>query len=328
MTQPVLLEQLGVIRVDFDIWSAMAKLEDPDVKLGQGGTLPPKELAKLGQKFLIAKEHLRPFYRLKTKVRRLCLAMGMSFLGGFAVPVAKIAELTAQLEAIRGEFYSLTNDFMSAYESYVREWIAKNPEYEAAISAASLSKSEVARRFNYDFQVFQLNPFGDAQTQKIEGMARSLADDLMGEVVEEAQSFFHSALSGKDSCQTNTKKTLARLRDKVEGLTFLDGTFLSVVDLLNQAIDGYPLGGKVLAGRDFYRVLSVSLILSSPDWIRQYRDGLLDLNKMTDQQHFGSTLSASHKSASPTEVPVVDNDTAVAGIASVSSLISAVDMYF
>jgi hypothetical protein len=329
MTTPVLLDQLGVFRVDFNIWSATTKLEDPDVKLGTGGALPPKELAKLGSKYLIDKEHLRPFYRLKTEVRRLCLAMGMPFLNGFAVPVAKIDTLMVDLERVDKEFDSLKTSFLRDYSGYIDEWVSKNPEYEAAIRGAALSKSKVANRFGFSYQVFKIQPFGEAQSQKMEGMARGLADDLMAEIVDEANSFFHSALSGKDHCQTNTKKTLARLRDKVEGLTFLDGTFLAVVDLLNQAIDGYPVGGKVLVGRDFYRVLSVALILSSQDRIREYRDGKLCLKSMTDKQHFGS-LSASQ--STPREEQIDSNDepdtTAEVSSTSVAALLSAEEMFF
>ncbi|MFC1337418.1 MAG: DUF3150 domain-containing protein [gamma proteobacterium symbiont of Clathrolucina costata] len=283
MTAPVNhLEQLAILQIDFDIWSGQVKLDDPDLKLGVGGELPPKELVELGRKYVINKAHLKPFNRLKTKARRLCLSRGMSFMNGFAVPIQTIDQISAELDKIADEMNDLKANFLANYDQWIDEWETKNPEYAQAIRAGALPKAVVTKRIGFDYQVFQVNPVNEIQSKKLNTMAAGLAGELMSEIVDEANSFFHSSLKGKESCQSNTQKTLKRICDKVDGLSFLDSRFLSVVELLNKTISGYAGYGKVVDGEQFYRILSATLILSSPDKIKDYAEGTVDLDVMAN----------------------------------------------
>lgn len=245
MTAPVNhLEQLAILQIDFDIWSGQVKLDDPDLKLGIGGELPPKELVDLGRKYVINKEHLRPFNRLKTHARRLCLAYGMPFMNGFAVPLDKIDTISKDLDTVSTEMADLKAHFLVNYDKWIDDWERKNPDYAQAIRAGALPKAVVQKRIGFDYQVFQVNPVNEAQSKKLNTMAAGLAGELMDEIVMEANNFFHSSLKGKESCQANTQKTLKRIRDKVDGLSFLDSSFLSVIDLLDKTIAGYAGAGK------------------------------------------------------------------------------------
>lgn len=290
MTAPVNhLQQLAILQIDFDIWSGQVKLDDPDFKLGIGGELPPKALVDLGRKYVINKIHLRPFNRLKTKARRLCLAHGMPFMNGFAIPLDKIDAISSDLDNIANEMNDLKTNFITHYNQWVSEWENENSEYAQAIRTAALPKAVVEKRIGFDYQMFQVNPVNDVQSNKLNTMAAGLADELMDEIVEEANSFFHSSLKGKESCQTNTQKTLKRLCDKVDGLSFLDSRFLSVVELLNKTISGYSGVGKAVTGEQFYRVLSATLILSSRDKIKEYASGDIDVSDMTNSFMLGSS---------------------------------------
>lgn len=292
MTAPVNhLEQLAILQIDFDIWSGQVKLDDPDLKLGIGGELPPKELVDLGRKYVINKEHLRPFNRLKTHARRLCLAYGMPFMNGFAVPLDKIDTISKDLDTVAAEMVDLKAHFLVNYDKWIDDWERKNPDYAQAIRAGALPKAVVQKRIGFDYQVFQVNPVNEAQSKKLNTMAAGLAGELMDEIVMEANNFFHSSLKGKESCQANTQKTLKRIRDKVDGLSFLDSRFLSVVDLLDKAIAGYAGAGKAISGEQFYRVLSATLILSSHDKIKEYASGDLDVGAIANSYMLGGPVA-------------------------------------
>lgn len=293
MTQISHLDRLAILQVDFDIWSGQTKLDDPDVKIGVGGELPPKEFASLGQKYLIDKEHLRPFHRLKTEARRLCLAIGMPFMNGFAVPLDKVDGVCSELDKISVEMNSLKIDFLSSYQQYVNSWEAKNPDYADAIRAGSLPMEVVDKRIGFDYQVFQVNPVNDVQSKKLNSMASGLSDVLMDEIIDEANKFFHSNLKGRETVGTTTRKTLKRLRDKVEGLSFLDSRFLKIVELLEKTLDGYVGFGKVVHGEQFYKILSATLILSSRDKINEYAAGTINIGTVTSLSHGSSIFSAS-----------------------------------
>ncbi len=284
------LDRLAIIQPDFSIWCGKVKLDDPDLKLGIGGEIPPKELVELGSKYVINKTHLRPFNRLKTKVRRLCLAHGMSFMSGFAVPLDKIDQISIELDEVAIEMNDLKAHFFTNYDQWIKAWEQKNGKYAAIIRSGVLSKAVVEKRIGFDFQVFQVNPVNEVQSLKINGMASGLSDELMDEIVLEANNFFHKTLKGKESCQANTQKTLKRLRDKVDGLSFLDGRFLAIVRLLDKTLHGYANVGKTIRGEQFYRVMSATLILSSKEKIQEYADGIVDVDSMANSFILGNRV--------------------------------------
>lgn len=274
------LDQLAILQIDFDIWSGQVKLDDPDIKLGIGGQIPPKELVDLGRKNVIDKAHLRPFNRIKTSARRLCLSRGMPFMNGFAVPIDQVDDICNELNKIAVEMNDLKANFVAGYDNWVQEWEQKNPDYAEAIRAGKLSKTVVEKRIGFDFQVFQVNPVNDEQAKKLNGMASGLAEELLDEIIIEADGFYQKNLKGKEECQTSTQKTLIRICEKVDGLSFLDSRFLSVVELLQKTINGYPSSGKVVQGEQYFRILSAALILSSKTKIQEYAVGTVDIDQM------------------------------------------------
>ncbi len=283
MTESVnYLDKLAILQVDFDIWSGQVKLDDPDIKLGEGGELPPKELADLGRKYVIDREHLRPFHRVKTSARRLCLAHGKPFMSGFAVPIDKVGQISRALDGMAGEMNAIKATFLAHYDQWVDEWEAKNPEYAHAIRTDALPRTVVASRIGFRYAAFQLNPVSEGEARKLNTMAGSLAGELMDEIVAEANAFFQNNLKGREACKGNTRKTLQRLRDKVDGLSFLDRRFAAVVEIMDRAIGSYPAGGKVIDGEPFFRVLAATLILSSREKIEEYAAGALEMDRMAN----------------------------------------------
>jgi hypothetical protein len=180
----------------------------------------------------------------------------------------------------------LKADFMSNYDLYIDQWQAVNSEYSDAITKGVLPAWVIEKRFGFSFSVFQVDPVNQSESQKLQNMASGLSGELMTEILKESDDFFHKNLKGKDQCQVNTRKTLSRIRDKVEGLSFLDNRFLSIVNLLDITIKGYPNSGKVVRGEQFYRILSAVLILSSNEKINDYATGAVDLDDMTSRFMF------------------------------------------
>jgi len=270
------LSHMAILQVDFDIWSGQVKLDDPDIKLGIGGELPPKDLVDLGRKYVIDKKHLKGFHRLNSQARRLCLAHGMSFMGGYAVPLDSIDSLSKELNEIAAEMNSLKAEFISNYDQWAydweKEWSMKDADYATAIRSGKLSKAVVEKRIGFEYQIFQVNPVNSTEAGKINSKASGLTDQLLDEVIEESITFFMKNLKGRSSCRSSTKKTLQRIVYKVEGLSFLDRRFLSIAGLLKNMIAAYPLDGKAAVGEAFQRIFSAVLVLSSKDNIQLYVD--------------------------------------------------------
>lgn len=259
-----LAQKIALINADFDIWSGTAKLEDPDINIGDGGSLPSKEVADLGRKWLIDKCHLKPFHKLKGRSRSLILKWGMCFIGGtFAIPVDRIQQISSELDEIAAEFEEEKQKFIANYDIWVQEWRLKNPDFAESIAAGALPVATVSNRLGFNFQIFNISGATPLEAQKVEKMMIGLGEKLMLEIVEGATMFFHENLAGKDAIQYKSRKTLQHLRNKVAGLAFLDGRFNAIVWLLDSALAQYT-GGKVV-GEAFYKISSTILILSSKE---------------------------------------------------------------
>ncbi len=230
------LQSLCVIHVDFDIWSGQTRLSASDLKLGEGGEIPPEKVAQLGSKKICDPAKLKGFHRLKTETRRLLLKFGMPFMNGFAVPVSKIDEICNKLNDINFQFNQLKQDFINGYNKAVDEWCLENPEYERAIRAGALPKETVEERIGFEYQVFMIQPVNEdeANAKRLNRKVERLGDDLISEVVQEANKFYMERLAGRDQCAVTTRQTLRNIRDKVDGLSFLNSAFNPLVKLLDQ----------------------------------------------------------------------------------------------
>lgn len=272
-------EKLALIALDFDIWSGQSRLKEEDVILGDGGEIPPSELASLGSKRICDPKKLRSFGKLKTRARRVILDYGRPFLGGFAIPRSKVDEVNARLGAIKMEFYDEVEEFSRDYEVNLELWLKEVPDrYHIAVRRSSLTGAEVRNRFDLDYQIVNIVAASEEDEQRMEKRVSSLGSALLEEVVERAQDFASEYLVGdRDAVASTTKKTLIKLRDKVAGLQFLDGKFGKIVDLLDEAIKAYPEKGA-LRDIQFTTVLSIILILSDRKKVKDFMSSDLSID--------------------------------------------------
>ncbi len=86
-----------------------------------------------------------------------------------------------------------------------------------------------------------------------------MGDDLIAEVVNDANDFYNKRLAGKMHVATATGATLKNLRDKVDGLSFLNSAFTPLVSLLDQTLAGYEkhgAGKRNIEGMFFFQIMA------------------------------------------------------------------------
>lgn len=283
------LDNLTIVHPVIKIWSGQTRLTPADFKLGAGGELPPETFADLGSKRICDPATLKGFHRLKTETRRLLLSYGMPFMNGFAVPKASQDEIYQKLADVKLEFERIKDEFMQSYDLTLEEWIRENPDYEQAIRTGALPRAVVAGRIKCDFQMYRLASSYDGDdthpaTQSLKAQVQGLGDDLLGEVCEEAQQFFTSKLSGRTECRATTQRTLRKIRDKVDGLSFLDAAFGPVVKLLDQTLAGYKANTEkgMIQAPFFWQVMAATLILSDRKRINDYANGNVSVDEMAN----------------------------------------------
>lgn len=307
------LENLCVIHVDFDIWSGQTRLNAEDLKLGEGGEIPPEKLALLGSKKICDPAKLRGFHRLKTKCRRKLEHYGLPFMNGWAVPAERLDTILKQLDSIGKEFDAVRQEFLRCYDKAVDDWANDNPGYEHIIRAGAMPRGVVETRIGFDYQVFQIQPVGevsDATQQRLNRKVGGLSDALFGEITAEANKFYEERLKGAMSLDVATRKTLENLRSKVDGLSFLHGSLASLVHLLDETIQGYQqhAQGRYVVAPFLYQVMAAVLIMRDRTMIASYANGAVTVDDMA--QNAGSLaigLNPDALAAMPDQPVATDN---------------------
>ncbi len=255
------LEKVALVQIDATIWSGRKKLKPEDITLGDGGELPPEEVASLGSKKVIGREPLTVFDVLKKKAQRLPEEIGVRFLGGYAVPVERVKEVSDHLLSVKAEFEVAREDFLNNYGRLVDEWIAEHPGFADSLRKAVPSVEQVARSLTFQFAIFQVTP---AQAESGLGVqAQGLGGRLLEEVASDARRWMERNLASATEVSRRSLRPLTRIRGKLAALSFLSGA----AEPLTQAIDDV-LGecGNLtpITGGPLVRLKAMALLLADP----------------------------------------------------------------
>jgi len=263
-----ILDRLLVVKLDATIWGGRKKLHKEDLILGDGSVLPPEDLASLGSKKIADPNELAVFNRLKKEAERVCLKVGTRFLGGFAVPEDFIGPILTELERIAMGFSLARDKFLSGYDDAVKGWVAKHPEFAEAITRAVDPVETVAANLRFDYVVFRVSqpqPPEDGVSQELtanlDRKVESLSDTLFREVAQDAADLVENSLLGRQSVTRKALSPLKKVRDKLDGLAFLDHRVNRVVQTLDEILSRVPKTGP-LDGAYLQEVFALALLLS------------------------------------------------------------------
>lgn len=281
----VILDQVILVRVDASIYGARKKLRIEDLQLASGSVIPPNDLASLGSKKLVDPDRLAVFNRLKKEVERVCLQFGTRFMGGYAIPKTVADSVVAQLEAIQSQFLAAKQEFVTHYNSWVDEWVTRHPDFEQIINKAIDDVAYVESRFGFEFYVVSVSPPKDlapATQERLDTQIDSLSDSLFKEVAQEAKLLIDRSLLGKDELTRNALRPFVRIRDKLDGLGFLDRRVQPVVETIDRLLARCPKKGPI-NGSFLSEVMSHAFLLSDPEKTKLHGAGLMAIgNAMPD----------------------------------------------
>lgn len=273
----VILDRVVLVKVDANIYGARKKLKKEDLVLADGSKLPPEDLASLGSKRLLDPDKLTVFNRLKKEAERICLRVGTRFLGGFAVPVESAASITAELERIALDFAAAKTDFIAGYDAAVTDWVVRHPEFAGIIEQAVDSVEFVSTRLSFDFLVVSVglpDSLPPADVARLESKIGSLSEQMFYEISVEANQLIEQSLLGKEQVTRNALRPIRRMRDKLDGLGFLDHRVAPVVSTIDDLLARIPTKGAI-EGSILQEILATAMLLSDPDKTRRHGEGLL-----------------------------------------------------
>jgi len=273
----MILDRVVLVKVEANIYGARKKLKKEDLVLADGSKLPPEDLASLGSKRLLDPDKLTVFNRLKKEAERICLRVGTRFLGGFAVPVESAASITAELERIALDFASAKTEFIAGYDAAVTDWVVRHPEFAGIIEQAVDSVEFVSTRLSFDFLVVSVGlpeSLPPADVARLESKIGSLSEQMFYEISVEANQLIEQSLLGKEQVTRNALRPIRRMRDKLDGLGFLDHRVAPVVSTIDDLLARIPNKGAIEGGI-LQEILATAMLLSDPDKTRRHGEGLL-----------------------------------------------------
>lgn len=243
----LILDQLAIIKIEATLWSGRKQLHPEDLILGNGSRLPPRDLASLGSKRIADPKDIQVFARLKKEAERCCQRVGSRFIGGYAVPSSEVDAVIVQLDLIRQKFEAARFDFLSRYDAAISDWADQHPDFKGAIRRAVDPVSKVASLLSFDFVVFRLRSL-EASAECLERKLKTLPETLMCEIAADARTFAAESLTGKSVATRRVMSPLRRIRDKLQGLSFIDATLQGWVDALDELLDRMPKKGEIRGG--------------------------------------------------------------------------------
>lgn len=223
-----ILTSSTVINLDISIWTGKAKLQRTEV---DDSALPPEDLVTLGSKKIFDPVKLKKFHGLKSNAFSFCNRYGVKFMSGWLVDNNYIGELTAKLSEQRVKWDEEVRKFLANYHMECQDWLAANPQWANILANALPRQGEIAKRFNFGWQVFNIIPAptdtnGD-QTQDELAIVPTRAIEKMAKEIGDVRGVYADGKSFRDG-------PLKRLAAMARSLSFSSPEVDKLSEVLNE----------------------------------------------------------------------------------------------
>lgn len=299
------LENTALVHLRVTVWSGQAKLDPSDIRLGDGGKLPPADVAQIGHKKICDPKLLKTFTTQRERIRNVVTDVGVPLMGGYAVPVDAVPRIQPVIDKLIEEFEAAKEAFLASYDQALDNWIQEHPEFASAIRSSVLSAEQAGERISASYSIYQLAPVAGCETL-LSGTDTSMSNALIEDIQREARKFYDRY--GNDAVtkvDPRTSATWKNLRFKVGGLTFLDAKFDALYDLLQETIDLYAASSGSVTGLPLAQLKHNALVLSSDEIHR-----VLDGTKAADTDADSAPAEDAPEEVAPTVAPAVSSSPA------------------
>ncbi len=298
------LNDVVAVNLQFSIWTGRKKLSENDLSLR--GETPPKEVINLGSKHTTDPKALKVFNTLKRQAERKCLSVGIPFLGGYAIPSKEADNIALELAKIVARFEAEKAAYLIKHETIQKDWIENYPAYETILMKALTPVSEVENRISANFSMFKVQSAQSSVTSADVGLGSqvdSLSDNLDTDILKTSKKLLESLSSAIHPNRVNVNG-LVSLREKVEGLAFLNSKFFVLVDEIRKVERHMPVAGK-LSGDEVNLLSGLLFRMADKSKLEVL---MTNLNQDKDLST-GSTIDSEALSFMPSEpAPTFDSD--------------------
>lgn len=269
--------QKGVlVSVSIRYWRGCKRLKPED--LGLTASQVSKRLIALGQKRLIAKDALGDFSLIESRTHAMVEGASFPFLGGIArfVPNPQLTEITNRLEQFRGEFQEATENFVAGYaplrDKALTEW--REAAYQlpgnaghliATIEQSFPPAGNIAKRFSFEFQMFQITAPESIRLEVTNGVAEYEALESRQRIAAQAT---HRMQTDLDSF---IRESVASLRQETARLA---SDVLATIDASDKGVHQRTLN-RISSFIDSFRSLNFAGDQQLENTLENFRANLL-----------------------------------------------------
>lgn len=227
------------------------------------GTLPPEELATLGNLIVVDKKVLAPVEKLRQRTKRLLEATGVRVGMGTVVTAADLQTITDRLKELQIEFYDAKAAIVRSFDDELDKRINEHPRYAALIRKYAPDVRRIERRLSFDIDTYKFDvPADDPNVSVLEKTLKRNGNDISSRLILEVADFVDTMHKGSiQKSQKLVKQNLGPLREKllpkVKSFQLLDsslGVISQYIDLflrdVGAALDAKPTGKAFLDGAD------------------------------------------------------------------------------
>jgi len=227
------------------------------------GTLPPEDLATLGNLIVVDRKLLAPGEKLRAKKNRYLASVGVKTGVGTVVTDADLQSTLNRLEEIRKDFYDWKSDFLSRLPAELDKRVAEHPEYAELIRRYSPDLNRIQRRLSFEIDVYKIDvPVTDPNRSVLAKTLNRDANDISKRLIKEIADFVENAHKVSiQKSQKLCKQNMGPLRDtllpKIKSFQLLDSSLRAVSEHLEAfikdvvvAIDMQPSGSAAIEGSD------------------------------------------------------------------------------
>lgn len=270
------LQSIVCVTLDVHLFSGRRKVSLRDLVGIDSSALPPQDLVGLGHKKICDPQSIAPFTRLKREAIRLLLESGFRFLGGYGLPEDKLQEAKQELARIQQEFEQARTAFLSDYEQSIEDWVSRHPDWADIIRRAVPPVEKVAQRLSFGSRVFRVAP-ATIDDPEADDLMEGSYNAILREIATEAQTLWEKSLKGRSEVTQKALRPVRTMRDKLNGLAFIDARIAPVVDLIDQSLAACPKAGKFGDGA-LREITGLALLLSDTDRVVEHGEAALGIS--------------------------------------------------
>ncbi len=270
------MEQHGALVMPFfSTYGGRKKLEVSDLRLPAGTELPPAEVASLGSRKLVDAKVIRHHQQPRDRAHAACQRVGVKFRRGvYFVPKDRLDDLCAELDTQVAEHRVRADDLRRHVADYVEAFAADHPRWADAIRRGAPKGDELS--LSADYLVLPFEVVEGHGHEHLEASARKVSQTLFDEIALDASAFVRESIEGRSAADGVTQKALRpirRMRDKLDGLAFLDSRVRPMVDAIDTTLETLPKTGKI-QNRDFVALWALAQAMSDSDRLASLQHGL------------------------------------------------------